>query len=194
MNVITNTLNIYWYLIPLLLLPAILKSAWFKGVFGEFLVNFSLDKFLAKNQYTLIKNVTLATDDGAKQIGHVVVSPFGVFVIEIKNMRGWIYGDEKRKQWTQKIFKCSGTFQNPLHQNNKNTQTLASCLALSSDQVYPVMVFIGDCTFKTKMPDNVTYARGCVKYIKTKQDIHFTAEQVNEIITVIEAGQLANTL
>ncbi|WP_342662410.1 nuclease-related domain-containing protein [Psychromonas hadalis] len=88
----------------------------------------------------------------------------------------------------KKIFKYSGKFQNPLHQNDKHTQTLASCLALSNDQVYSVVVFIGDCTFKTKMPDNVIYARGCLQYIKTKQQIHFTAAQVSEITTAIEAG------
>ncbi|WP_022942668.1 NERD domain-containing protein [Psychromonas hadalis] len=191
---IINALGIYWFLIPLFFLPLVLKSAWFKGVFGEFLVNFLLTKFLEKDQYTLIKNVTLATENGTTQIDHIVVSPFGVFVIETKNMKGWIFGSAKQKQWTQKIFKYSGKFQNPLHQNYKHTQTLASCLNLPSDQIYSVIVFIGDSTFKTEMPQNVTYARGCVEYIKTKQELHFTPEQVNEIVKSIEAGRLSRGL
>ena len=191
---IINALTLYWFLIPLFILPVVLKSAWFKGFLGEFLVNFLLKKFLPKDQYTLIKNVTLPTDDGSTQIDHIVVSRFGVFVIETKNMKGWIFGTAKQKQWTQKIFKYSGKFQNPLHQNYKHTQTLASCLGITHDLIYSVIVFIGDSTFKTKMPENVTYARGCVEYIKTKQEVHFTKEQINRIINTIEAGRLTPNL
>ena len=156
--IITNGLSVYWYLIPLLLLPSVLKSAWFKGVLGEFLVNCLLNLFLSKDKYTLIKNVTLPTDDGTTQIDHIVVSQFGLFVIEMKNMKGWIFGSEKQKQWTQKIFKYSGKFQNPLHQNYKHTQTLARCLAIPHEQIFSVIVFIGNSTFKTTMPENVTAA------------------------------------
>jgi restriction system protein len=193
-SIIFNALSVYWYFLPLFLLLVVLKSAWFKGVLGEFLVNFLLKTFLPKDQYSLIKNVTLPTDDGTTQIDHIVVSQFGVFVVETKNMKGWIFGNAKQKQWTQKVFKYTGKFQNPLHQNYKHTQTLASCLAISNEHIYSVIVFIGDSTFKTQMPENVTYARGCVEYIKSKHEIHYTAEQVNEIVTAIEAGRLTRGL
>ena len=70
--IIINLLSMYWFLLPLFLLPVVLKSAWFKGMLGEFLVNFLLNRFLPKEQYTLIKNVTLATDDGTTQIDHII--------------------------------------------------------------------------------------------------------------------------
>jgi len=192
--IIINALSVYWYFLPLFLLLVVLKSAWFKGVLGEFFVNFLLKTFLPKDQYTLIKNVTLPTDDGTTQIDHIVVSKFGVFVIETKNMKGWIFGNAKQKQWTQKIFKYSGKFQNPLHQNYKHTQTLGSCLAIPSEHIYSVIVFVGDSTFKTKMPENVTYARGCVEYIKMKQAIQFSTEQVSDIVAAIETGRLTRGL
>lgn len=192
--IITNALSMYWFLVPLFILPIILKSAWFKGVLGEFLVNFLLNKFLPKAHYRLIRNVTLPTEDGTTQVDHIVVSEFGLFVIETKNMKGWIFGNAKQKQWTQKIFKYSGKFQNPLHQNYKHTQTLASCLDLPHNDIYSVIVFIGDSTFKTKMPENVTYARGCVDYIKTKQKVKFTSEHVANIVAAIEVGRLTPNL
>lgn len=67
---------------------------------GEFLVNFLLTKFLPKEHYTLIKNITLPTDDGTTQIDHILVSEFGLFVIETKNMKGWIFGNANQKLWT----------------------------------------------------------------------------------------------
>ena len=90
-NVILNGALQMWYIIPFLILVAILKSRWFKGVFGEFLVN-KLLASLPSTEYTLIKNVTLPTDDGTTQVDHIVVSKFGIFVVETKNMKGWIFG------------------------------------------------------------------------------------------------------
>jgi len=70
-----------WYLIPLLVIGGILKSPWFKGKFGEFLVNLSERLSLDKSRYHLIKNVTLPTQDGTTQVDHVLVSEFGAFCI-----------------------------------------------------------------------------------------------------------------
>ncbi|MCU7836902.1 MAG: NERD domain-containing protein, partial [gamma proteobacterium symbiont of Taylorina sp.] len=79
---ISQVYSILWYLIPLAILAGILKSPWFKGVIGEFQVNLILKFFLPKKDYYLIKNVTLPTEDGTTQIDHILVSKFGIFVIE----------------------------------------------------------------------------------------------------------------
>lgn len=71
-----------WYLIPLFLIGGMLKSPWFKGKLGAFLVNLSARLFLDKSRYHLIKNVTLPTEDGITQIDHVLVSEYGVFAAE----------------------------------------------------------------------------------------------------------------
>ena len=183
----------FWYLFPVFILPLIVKTRWFKGKKGEFLVNAILNKFLDKNKYHLIKNVTLPTRDGTTQIDHIVVSTFGVFVLETKNMKGLIVGTAKQKLWTQQFFKKRYQFQNPLHQNYKHTQTLADSLNVVPDFIYSMVVFVGDSTFKTKMPENVTHGRDCVKYIKTKNKRHFTTKQVAEIISAIDSGRLSRS-
>lgn len=62
--IIQQVFNALWYLIPLAILAGIFKSPWFKGVAGEFLVNTAARLFLSKNEYHLIKDVTLQTGDG----------------------------------------------------------------------------------------------------------------------------------
>ncbi|OBU39883.1 NERD domain-containing protein [Photobacterium phosphoreum] len=79
-DVLFKALEQFWYVVPLLIILNIFKSRWFKGVFGEFLVNHLLLK-LPKSDYMLIKDVTLPTEDGTTQIDHVVVSKFGIFVV-----------------------------------------------------------------------------------------------------------------
>jgi len=78
----------YWWLIPLLFFITFLKTPFMKGVFGELIVNLAAKFFLDKEKYHLFKNVTLPTEDGTTQIDHVIVSRYGIFVIETKNMKG----------------------------------------------------------------------------------------------------------
>jgi hypothetical protein len=189
--IISQFAGVLWYLIPLAVLVAIVKSPWFKGLMGEFIVNLSVKWMLDKSKYHLIKNVTLPTEDGTTQIDHIIVSVFGVFVVETKNMKGWIFGSQNQKTWTQKIYKHSSKFQNPLHQNYKHVKTLESLLGLNEQQVHSVIVFIGDSTFKTEMPENVTYGGGYARYIKSKTDPVLTESEVNEITKKIETGRLA---
>ncbi|MBF9002487.1 nuclease-related domain-containing protein [Vibrio nitrifigilis] len=178
-----------WYLIPMLLIVTIFKSRWFKGRFGEFLINRLLSR-LPASDYTLIKDVTLPTDEGTTQVDHIVVSTFGIFVVETKNMKGWIFGSKNQKQWTQKIYRHTAKFQNPLHQNYKHVKTLESLLGIDLSKLYSVIVFIGDSEFKTNMPDNVTYARGCVNYIKQFTERVFSEEEYQQIIDTINEIKL----
>ncbi|PQJ59349.1 nuclease [Vibrio jasicida] len=176
MNIFEAFLNVLaqvWYLVPLLLIVSVFKSRWLKGVFGEFLVNRLLSK-LPESDYTLIKDVTLPTNDGTTQVDHIVVSRYGIFIVETKNMKGWIFGSARKKQWTQKIYRHSSKFQNPLHQNYKHIKALETLLGCSEEHLHSVIVFIGDSTFKTEMPPNVTYARGSIRYIQQFNDVVFS--------------------
>lgn len=188
--IVIQMIGKFWFLIPLVILVAVLKSPWFKGVFGEFIINTSAKLSLDKDQYHLIKNVTLPTEDGSTQIDLIIVSKFGVFVVETKNMKGWIFGNPNQKTWTQKIYKHTSKFQNPLQQNYKHTKTLESLLGLSDKQIHSVIVFIGDSTFKTNMPENVTYGGGYLRYIKSKTQPVLTESEVYEITSKIESGRL----
>lgn len=116
-----------WYFIPLILLITIFRFPWFKGYLGEFLANVSARLFLIKDRYHLIKNVTLPTEDGTTQIDYIIVSEYGVSVVETKNMKGWIFGKAKQRQWAQKIYRYSQKLQNPLNQNYKHVKPRKAC-------------------------------------------------------------------
>lgn len=178
-----------WYLVPLLLVAAVVKSPWFKGAMGEAIVNISAKFFLDRDTYHLIKNVTLPIDDGTTQIDHIVVSKFGIFVIETKNMKGWIFGDAKQKMWTQKIYKHTTKFQNPLFQNYKHTKALEALLDLDSSVIHSVIVFVGDSIFKTPMPNNVTQAGGYIRYIKSMNQAVLDTSQVADATERIRSGR-----
>jgi restriction system protein len=187
-------ISTYWWLILLLVLLAFLKTPFMKGILGELIVNLAANFFLDKKIYTLFKNVTLPTEDGTTQIDHVIVSIYGVFVIETKNMKGWIFGDPKQNMWTQKIYRHTSKFQNPLRQNYKHTQTLQSALELDPEKVFSLVVFVGDSEFKTPMPDNVVYLGGYLRFIKSKTQPVLSDSEVLAICARITSGRLKPSL
>lgn len=151
-------------------LPMVLRSAWFKGRLGEFKVNVGTGLLLDRGVYRLIKNVTLSVGDGTTQIDQLVVSPYGIFVIETKNMKGWIFGDPHQVQWTQQIYRHKERFQNPLRQNYKHVKAVQELLSLGPHQVFNVVVFVGGCTLKTQMPPEVVQGVFTLsKFIKSKR-------------------------
>jgi restriction system protein len=163
----TALVGLFW-LFVLAVIIGFFKSPYFKGWLGESAAGLSAKLFLPKDQYTTLHNVTLPTADGTTQIDHVIVSRFGVFVVETKNYKGWIFGSEHQPTWTQKIYRRTHKFQNPLRQNYKHLKTLESALGISPEVLHSVVVFMGECRFKTPMPPNVCIGGAYTRYIKSK--------------------------
>jgi len=186
----SQMISAYWWAILLLFLISFLKSPFMKRVFGEFLVNVAASSFLDKKIYTLFKNVTLPTEDGSTQIDHIIVSRYGIFVVETKNMKGWIFGSQKQPFWTQQIYRHKSKFQNPLNQNYKHTEILRSALELDKDKVFSVVVFVGDSAFKTAMPENVVYGMSYIRFIKNKKQVILDDNDVLTICAKIQSGRL----
>lgn len=181
-----------WWVIPLFIFVTLLRLPVVKGMFGELFVALMLRLFLDKRRYHRLHNVTLPTIDGTTQIDHVVVSEFGIFVIETKNMRGWIFGSENQAQWTQKIYRKNVRFQNPLRQNYKHTKAVEAVTGLDSELVHSVVVFMGDSTFKTEMPVNVVYGGELVRYIKRFQEPVLSEGEVVCALDSIRNGKHAS--
>ena len=175
----------FWWLVPPLVVLWLLRLPAVKGWFGELQVRLTLHWNLDRTQYVTLHDVTLQTSDGTTQIDHLVVSPFGVFVIETKNMKGWIFGTEKQAEWTQKIFRKTYRFQNPLRQNYKHVKAIEDLLQMSPDAVHSIVVFVGEAKAKTAMPDNVFFDGGMTAYIKTFKEVLFTDEEVYQIFEAI---------
>ena len=137
----------------------------FKGWFGENKTQFNLWLSLDTNLYRRFHDVIIPSSHGTTQIDHVLVSPFGVFVVETKNYKGWIYGSEDQSTWTQVIYKSKHKFQNPLRQTHRHKKILSKYLGIGESCILPVISFVGDVELKTELPSNVLTSR-VSSYIK----------------------------
>ncbi|MDH2432760.1 NERD domain-containing protein [Pokkaliibacter sp. MBI-7] len=184
-----------WCLPPLLAILWLLRQPWCKGMLGEAAINRALRRQLDTRHYHLLHNVTLRTDEGSTQIDHILVSVFGVFVIETKNMQGWIFGDRQQAQWTQQLYRHKSHFQNPLRQNYKHVKALQQVLELDMAHLHSVVVFTSAASFKTAMPDNVLCGTtALVRYIRSKQQRILEEAQVQDIYEQLQQQRLAPTL
>jgi hypothetical protein len=183
------------WLLPLLIVVAnlILKSPGFKGARGERRVKRLIERRLNPAIYREFSNVTVQIDGGTTQIDHIYVCPFGVLVIETKNMSGWIFGGRNQAQWTQIIYRNKVRFQNPLRQNYLHIKALEPLLGLPTGCFKSIIVFAGDCTFKTEMPDEVRTTSDLIEYIHSIDTRIFSDAQVNEICDRIRSVRLEPT-
>lgn len=166
-----------WPIFLLIIVFLFFKSPFMKGKIGEWIVNLTNSTMLDETIYIPIKNVTLTLKDGSTtQIDHILVSKYGIFVIETKNMKGWIFGGEHQKEWTQQNFKQKHKFQNPLHQNYRHTKALEEIFGLPSSAFVSVIAFVGECEFKTTMPSNVFRGISYTSYIRS-----FTQEKLDPL-------------
>ena len=182
-------IQVFLLLLPFFLLALCLKKSRFKGFFGEFIINFKSVFFLDKN-YQLISNVTLPTEGGSTQIDHIIVSKYGLFVIETKNLKGEIFGHPLQKRWTQKIHNHSYQFQNPLHQNYKHIKTLEALLKINQAEIFSLIVFVGHSHFKTAMPHNVIDSKAYIGFIKSKTKVILTHAEIIKITKKISSHRL----
>jgi len=154
-----------------------LNSAKIKGYLAERQVNKYLGK-LNRQDYTIYKNLILPLDnDDLTEVDHLVVSQFGIFVIETKNYAGWIFGSEHQAKWTQQIFKKKTQFQNPLRQNYKHCLAVSKLLGLVSN-IESVVVFTERSVFKTDMPSNVIKIGSLLGHVNSFEQVKFTEKQV----------------
>src|SRR5690348_13855629 len=79
---------------------------------GESEVSHRLQRHFRPPDYHLLNHVTLQLEDGTTEIDHILVSRFGVFVIETKDFKGWIFANPTQAKWTQVLFKYKFKFQN----------------------------------------------------------------------------------
>ena len=163
-----------------------------KGSIGEAKVNTRLN-FLGK-EYTVLKDILINSSNGyTSQIDEIVLSEYGLFVIETKNYKGWIFGNEKAENWTQVIYKEKHTFRNPIKQNWSHIYALKSVLSdYPNIKYHSIVVFSGNATLKSiESSVPVIYSN---KLNSTIRKLSFekclSIDDLNKIQTILKSSEL----
>ena len=159
---------------------------------GEALLSHAALTNFGPPDYHLMNHVTLQMKDGTTQVDHILVSRFGVFVIETKDYKGWIFANAQQANWTQVLFKVKFKFQNPILQNLRHIRAVQDLLDfLPSGAVKSVVVFTGEAEFKTEVPHGVFSLSGLIDYLHGQTVEVMSLNRVQFCVGRLETARLA---
>lgn len=153
----------------------------FKGWLGEKIVIFNMWLHLDAKTYQRMHNVIIPSKNGTTQIDHLLVSPYGIFIVETKNIKGWIFGSCDEPKWVQVLFRSKYFFQNPTRQIHGQKSALSEYLNIDAQLIHTIVYFVSNCEFKTDLPPNVI-SSGLCSYIEKYNLELLNPEEINNIL------------
>lgn len=130
-------------------------SAKAKGRRGERRMSLLLN-MLPSSKYVILNDIMLENEFGITcQIDHIVLSIYGVFVIETKNYKGWIFGGEHSEKWTQNIYGKRFSFRNPIMQNFGHVKVIRKLLrGYGYFPIFSIVAFSEKCELKVNTDES----------------------------------------
>jgi len=161
---------------------------------GEATLSRAVNRRFVPPDFHLLNHVTLRPKEGTTQIDHILISRFGVFVIETKDYKGWIFGGATDRYWTQVFFQSRFRFQNPIRQNYRHVCAVRELLDfVPADAIRSAVVFTGDARFKTNVPNGVFTLAGFIAYVESHSREVLPIPRVQLCIGRVEAARLSAT-
>ena len=151
-----------------------------KGYLGEKSVATILS-LLPSDKYKIINDLLIEVDGRTIQIDHLVVSIYGIFVIETKNYKGRITGSDNSDYWTKNMFGNKYTFYNPIRQNKSHVLALSKQLGFSLNKFIPIIVFSNGAELKVNTTHNVIYTTQINRVIKEYSEIKFSETDIQKL-------------
>lgn len=159
---------------------------------GEKLVARVLLAHFRAPDYHLMNHVTLRMEDGTTQVDHILVSRFGVFVIETKDYSGWVFANESAAHWTSVHYRLKYKFQNPIRQNFRHVLAVQNLLEfVPRDAIKSVVVFSGSAEFKTEVPAGVVQLDELVEHLKRHTVELMALNRMQYAVGRLETARLA---
>ena len=131
----------------------------YKGERGEHKASKAADKALAGHNVISMCDVYLPWPDGrTAQIDQIIIADSGIYVLEVKNYKGWIFGNERNQYWTQVLTtgirgeSIKNRLYNPIKQNATHISCIRRNIRDYTVLIHSVIVFSDESEFK-----DVTY-------------------------------------
>lgn len=163
------------FIFPFLFLSFILclrYTNWGKGFSGELIVSLFLRK-LDPKIYKVINNIYISNSKDVVQIDHIVISKFGIFVIDTKNWFQEIKGNVNDNHWWNKV----------IYQNEKHKLLLKNVLEFNPKMI-SIIAFSGFTDLEIQGNIKDTYLVNISKLLRIIRSYNKIKLEENEIIAI----------
>ena len=145
---------------------------------------------LPSHSYHVLNDIVIPTKYGHTQIDHIVVSRYGIFVIETKNVMGLITGNTADEQWIKGSRKFK--FRNPILQNDGHVRALIALLNISSGDFFPIVVFNRRGELQISTSRKVIYNDQLISEILLHKQVILDDKQVKQITADIKRNNVTS--
>lgn len=126
------------------------------GWFGELWTKQALNR-LDIHKYIVLNDIMIEVSGKTHQIDHIVISRYGIFVIETKQYNGYIKGDRYDNKWVRYIKGREPIYYtNPIRQNYGHVKAICELLNISEDKVFNIVCISSNAKLNIKHDGEVT--------------------------------------
>lgn len=177
------------------------------GEYGERRVSSYLED-LPCEDYRVYNDLLIRDGNYTTQVDHIIISRYGVFVLETKNVHGKVYGSENAEYWKQYLpdsgYRRHGYTQehqlrNPIWQNAGHIRSLRRLVFGNDIPLYGIVVFPQETGLFVNAEQPVLKMWDVVPYIKRYRDEVLSTEQMGyyrrrllEVISTSEADRVSH--
>jgi hypothetical protein len=163
-----------------------LNQANIRGRRGERRISSRLQSL--PSEYHVFNDVYIEVQGRSIQIDHIIVSRYGIFVIETKNYTGWIYGNDKSEYWIKNMYGNKYQFRNPLKQNYSHVKSLQCLLNIPESKFIPIVVFLNGATLKCDTMGIVIYSHQLRNTILSYSTLVFSDIEVTRVTELLSSA------
>jgi len=135
-------------------------------------------------EYTLLSGVVVPALRGMSRIDHVIVSPYGIFVLTVVNESGKVSGRTRDGEWEIKSGRRRGILYNPLWENRKWVNALEN--HLGTQPFIPVVVFT-QAKLKNDFGKNVIPLSRLPGYIKKHDKSRLFSDKLEAVLQKLKS-------
>jgi hypothetical protein len=174
--------------LSLVLIVRLFAGSQSRGAWMEQKVAQKLSK-LPQEEYITLNDLMFESTRGTTQIDHVVISIYGVFVIEAKNYSGRIVGNENSEYWEMSIYGYRYKTGNALRQNKGHIAAVRYNGFVNRDvPIHNIVVFANKTNF------DIHHAEGMVIYLDSLIPVIKRFCQCTPIMSIQQVQQIAANL
>ncbi len=166
------------------------------GIQGETMVSSALDQLT--NEYEVLDNVQIHVGDRRAEIDSLVLSKYGIWIIEVKNHKGIIRGNVNNPTWIQDKVSSHGNaysseFKNPLRQANRQMSILKEMLQQNGINAFinVVVVFPSASSVNVNSDKVFSNMSDLNESIRKNKKVYFTQDKLNKIKSVLKGEKKA---
>jgi hypothetical protein len=161
--------------------------------YARWRVHLLLRNRLPASHYTVLRDLTLRREGAGTDtvhVDHLVISPYGIFVVADCHVSGAIFGAERDAEWSRMGFRRKVAFPNPLRRCEEQIGALEQLLGIDHGMFHPLVVFTGDADARTSLPPHVTPLGGLIPYIQVRTGELLGFDEAARVAAVVRSRRL----